>query len=167
MDRDREDSMRGTIVCGFSDHEDGRSALEVAAELSDRLHLRLVVAHVADGITALEDDVDGSESVTMKANRESAARLFRQLAAECGLSHRAEHRSAFGDPAGLLGQIAAEEGADLIVVGARQRGRLRGGLESRLAQQLESETPVPVLIASPHNGRRSLSRRIGVGANVG
>jgi hypothetical protein len=35
------------------------------------------------------------------------------------------------------------------VVGARTRGRLRRGLESRLAGELESETPVPVLIAPP------------------
>jgi nucleotide-binding universal stress UspA family protein len=48
-----------------------------------------------------------------------------------------------------LGQIAAEEAADLIVVGARSRGRLRRGLESRLADELETETPVPVLIAPP------------------
>ena len=47
----------------------------------------------------------------------------------------------------LIGRIAAEEGADLIVVGARARGRLRRGLDGRLAYQLGSETPGPVLIA--------------------
>jgi nucleotide-binding universal stress UspA family protein len=50
-----------------------------------------------------------------------------------------------------LGQIAAEEAADLIVVGARRRGRLRRGLGSRLARELETETPVPVLIAPPRS----------------
>ena len=85
----------------------------------------------------------------MKANREGAARLVASLAADNGLGDSAEHRWAVGDPAALLGQIAAEEAADLIVVGARSRGRLRRGLESRLADELESETPVPVLIAPP------------------
>jgi nucleotide-binding universal stress UspA family protein len=56
---------------------------------------------------------------------------------------------AVGDAPSLLGQIAAEEAADLIVVGARTRGRLRGGLESKLAEELETETGVPVLIAPP------------------
>jgi nucleotide-binding universal stress UspA family protein len=162
MDRDREDSMRGTIVCGFSDSDDGRAALEAAAELSERLRLRLVLAHVADGIGAPDgDDADGAESVTMKGNRESAARLVRQLVADHGLSDRTEHRSAFGDPAALLGQIAAEEAADLIVVGARTRGRLRGGFESKLAEQLESATPVTVLIAAPRNGRGTLAANRG------
>jgi nucleotide-binding universal stress UspA family protein len=156
-DRDRKDSMRGTIVCGFSDSNDGRAALEAAAVLSERLRLRLVLAHVADGIGAPGGDVDGNESVTMKANREGSARLFQQLAADHGLSDRTERRSAFGDPAVLLGQIAAEEAADLIVVGARMRGRWRRRLESRLAEQLETETPVPVLIAAPRTGRRSLA----------
>jgi nucleotide-binding universal stress UspA family protein len=56
---------------------------------------------------------------------------------------------AVGDAPSLLGQIAAEEAADLIVVGARTRGRLRRGLESKLAEELETETAVPVLIAPP------------------
>jgi nucleotide-binding universal stress UspA family protein len=37
-----------------------------------------------------------------------------------------------------LGQIAGEEAADLIVAGARTGGRLRRGLESRLADELET-----------------------------
>jgi nucleotide-binding universal stress UspA family protein len=48
----------------------------------------------------------------------------------------------------LLGQIAAEEAADVIVVGAPVRG-WRKRLESRLADELGAETPVPVVIAPP------------------
>src|SRR5687768_7098844 len=42
--------MRGTMVCSVSDTEEGRGALELAAELSKRFGLRLVLAHVASGI---------------------------------------------------------------------------------------------------------------------
>ena len=138
--------MRGTIVCGVTDGDDGRAALAVAAELSERRRLRLVLVHVA-GIAP--SDVDGSESVTTRADRQGAARFVARLAAELGVADRAEQRSAVGEPAALLGQIAAEEAADLIVVGSRARGRLRHGLESRVARQLETTTPVPVLIAPP------------------
>ena len=149
--------MRGTMICGVTDAEEGRDALKMAVELSERLGLRLVLAHVAEGISRLDgdgdddddDDDDEDESVTMKANREGAARLVAELAAENGLGESVERRWAVGDPGELLGQIAAEEAADLIVVGARSRGRLRRGLESRLADQLERETPLPVLIAPP------------------
>ena len=139
--------MRGTIVCGVTDSDKGRGALAVAAELSARLGLRLVLVHVADGIAPPDVNGDSSESVTTRADRQGAARVVAHLAAEHGVADRAEQRSAVGDPAALLGQIAAEEAADVIVVGARVRGRLRRRLESRLAHQLETETPVPVLIA--------------------
>ena len=145
--------MPGTIVCGVMDSEAGRGALAVAADLSERLGLRLVLAHVADGITPLEVNGAGSESVTTRAGREGAARLVARLAAEHGVARSAEQRSAVGDPAALLAQIAAEEGADMIVVGSRARGRLRRGLESTLARQLETSTLVPVLIAPPQTRR--------------
>jgi nucleotide-binding universal stress UspA family protein len=146
--------MRGTIVCGVTDSDEGRGALAVATELSERLGLRLVLAHVADGIAPLDVDGEGSEGgVTTRADREGAARLVARLAAEHGVAGSAEQRSAVGDPAALLGQIAAEEAADLIVVGSRERGRLRRGLESRLARQLETATPVPVVIAPPRTPR--------------
>jgi nucleotide-binding universal stress UspA family protein len=139
--------MQGTIVCGVTDTEEGRQALATAVELSERLGLRLVLAHVAEGISPLNGD--GGESVTMKGGREGAARLLARLAAEYAVTDRAERRVSVGDAPSLLGQIAAEEAADLIVVGARPRGRLRRGFESRLADELGTETPVPVLIAPP------------------
>jgi nucleotide-binding universal stress UspA family protein len=145
--------MPGTILCGVTDSEEGRGALAVAAELSKKLGLRLVLVHIADGIAPRDVNGEGSESVTTRAGREGAARLVARLAAEHGVAGSAEKRSAVGDPAALLGQIAAEEAADLIVVGSRARGRLRRGLESRLARQLETTTPVPVVIALPRTRR--------------
>jgi nucleotide-binding universal stress UspA family protein len=145
--------MRGTLVCAVTEGEEGADALALGAELSERLGLRLVLAHAVDGIDAIGGD-DGDESVTMKANRQGAERRLARLANEHGVSDRAERRVAVGEPAALLGQIAAEEAADVIVVGARTRG-WRKRLESRLADKLETETPVPVLIAPPRTRRRA------------
>ena len=147
--------MRGTILCGVDDSGAARSALELAAELSDRVGLRLVVAHVADGIAPVGGDGNGDESVTTRANREGAARLVARLSAEHGVTGGAEQRSAVGDPAVLLGRIASEEAADVIVIGSRGRGRLRRGPESKLARELETETSVPVLIALTRRHRRA------------
>jgi nucleotide-binding universal stress UspA family protein len=147
--------MRGTVLCAVTDGEEGHGAVELAAELSERLGLRLVLAHVAPGIAPIGANGDGHESVTMRGNREGAARLVARLAADHGLGERAEQRHAVGDPPALLGQIAAEEAADMIVLGARRRGLLRRGLESRLAEQLESETSVPIVIAPPHTTRNA------------
>jgi nucleotide-binding universal stress UspA family protein len=143
--------MSGTLVCAMTDGEESAEALELGAALSERLGLRLVLAHAVDG---LDGGGNGQgESVTVKASREGAERRLERLAEEHGVARRAERRVAVGDPAGLLGQIAAEEAADVIVVGARARG-LRRRLESPLADELGSETPVPVLIAPPRGRRR-------------
>ena len=53
----------------------------------------------------------------MAANREGARRTLARLAAEYGVSETAERREAVGDEAAQLAQIAAEEAADLILVG--------------------------------------------------
>jgi nucleotide-binding universal stress UspA family protein len=155
--------MAGTVLCAITDGEEGRGAVEVAAELSDRLGLRLVLAHVASGISPIGGDAADNESVTMRGDREGAARLVARLAAEHGLAQRAEQRHGVGDPAALLGQIAAEEAADLIVLGARRRGFLRRALESRLAEELATETSVPIVLAPPRadgkGSRRNGGRR--------
>jgi len=144
--------MRGTLVCGVVDGEDGRKALDLAVEVSERLDLRLVLAHAVGGFGLIEAEGEVAESVSTKADREGGERLLARLVAEYRLD-RAERRVGTGDPASVIGQIAAEEAADLIVVGSRARGRLRRGFQSRLAEQLGSETPVPVLIAPPAERR--------------
>jgi nucleotide-binding universal stress UspA family protein len=153
----KEAKMHGTLVCAVTDGAENDDAVAQAAEVSERLGLRLVLAHVADGIGAVADGED--ESVTMKGDRRAAERRLEELAREHALDARAERRVALGDPATLLGQIASEEAADVIVVGARTRGWGRRGLESRLARELEAETPVPVLVAPPRTRRTNGHRR--------
>jgi hypothetical protein len=58
--------MQGTIVCGVTDTDEGRQALATAVELAERLRLRLVLAHIAEGIGPSNGRVDGDESVTMR-----------------------------------------------------------------------------------------------------
>lgn len=125
-----------------------------------------MLAHAVDGIGELGSE-DGVESVSMQADRQGGhafvarrgddgvERRVARLAHDHGVADRAERRVAVSEPAALIGQIAAEEAADLIVVGSHARGRLRRGLESKLARQLETATPVPVLIAPPRDASRS------------
>jgi nucleotide-binding universal stress UspA family protein len=69
-----------------------------------------------------------------------------------------ELRLAHGDRSERLAQFAAEEGADLIVVGSRPQGLRGRKLGCTLARELEAATPVPVLIAPPQTRRRSNQR---------
>jgi nucleotide-binding universal stress UspA family protein len=149
--------MRGTLVCAVTEDAESADALALSTELSERLGLRLVLAQAVDGMGG-----DGRESVTTQAGRQGAERRLARLAEEHGVADRAERRVAVGEPAALLGQIAAEEAADMIVVGARHRG-WRRRLESRLADALETETPVPVLIAPPRARRKRHDVAIAIG----
>jgi nucleotide-binding universal stress UspA family protein len=152
--RTKEETLVGTIVCSVTDSDEGHAAVELGVELSRRLGLRLVLAHVAEGLAPIGGDSDHNESVSMMANRRGGELFLAQLAREYGVDHSAECRVAVGDPALLVGRIAAEEAADVILVGSRTRRWPGRGLESKLAEGLESETPVPILIAPPGTRRR-------------
>jgi len=100
--------MRGTLVCAVTEDEESSDALALGAELSERLGLRLVLAHAVDGMGAVQN---GDESVTTRADRQGAERRLARLADEHGVTKRAERRVAMGEPATLVGRIAAEEAA--------------------------------------------------------
>jgi nucleotide-binding universal stress UspA family protein len=134
--------MSGTIVCGVGDSPEGRDAIQLAVALSRRLGQRLVLVHV-------------------RAKGRGGERLLVRLSEDLDLEPTVELREGVGDSAQSLAQIAAEEGADLIVVWSR-RSRLWGrGIECRLALELEAITAIPVVIAPPQTVRRS-GRRLSV-----
>jgi nucleotide-binding universal stress UspA family protein len=150
----RSEAVNGTIVCSVTDSDEGRSVLELGLELSERLGMRLVLAHVAERFAPTDVDRDSSGRVTMKGEQRGGEHFLTNLARECGVHHSVECRVAVGDPASLIGRIAAEEAADVILVGSRSRRWPARGLESRLARALRRETSVPILIAPPTTGRR-------------
>jgi Universal stress protein family len=123
--------MGGTIVCDVTDPLAGRSAADFAAALGARLGLRVVLVHV------------GSAA---ERRLEAVAR---------GVGRETETRVAVGDHAEALARVAAEEGADLVVVGARPAGLGGRNLRWTLARELEAATPVPVVVAPPSTRKRS------------
>ena len=64
--------MRGTLLCAVTKGEESADALALSAELSERLGLRLVLAHAVDGIGEFGSE-DGAESVSMQADRQGAS----------------------------------------------------------------------------------------------
>jgi nucleotide-binding universal stress UspA family protein len=147
--------MAGTIVCGVSETGEGRAAGNLASALAARLGLRVVLVSVVDGLSAA-----ARESVTGRQRHVGAERAVREIAREIG--DGAETRVVHGQRAEALARVAAEEGADVIVVGSRPAGFGSGKLRSTLARELESVTPVPVVVAPPSTRKRS-ERRLSVG----
>ena len=149
--------MGGTIVCGVSEAPDDRVAAELARALRARLGLRLVLVHVVDGVPP-----GAQESLSVRQRQSGAEQTLTGIAREIG--NGTEKRVVLGDRAEGLAQVAAEEGADLIVIGSRAAGLGNRKLRCTLARELEAATPVPVVVAPPATRRRS-GRRLAVAAN--
>ena len=134
--------MGGTIVCGVTDTTNGRNAAELARALGARLDLRLVLVYAVDGV------VPGTEEGMSSRQRQTGARrTLEEIARDVG--NGAEKRLVLGEPAEALARVAADEGADLIVLGSRAAGLGSRNLRCTLARSLEAATPVPVLVAPP------------------
>jgi nucleotide-binding universal stress UspA family protein len=139
--------MVGTIVCGVRDAAQDGQVAEVAAALGDRLDLRLVLVHVVDGVASV-----APESVTGRQRQSGAERMLDQVSRAVG---GAETRVVIGHRGDALAAVAAEEGADMIVVGSSAAGFRGKLLRSGIARELESATTVPVLVAPPSTRTRS------------
>ena len=112
--------MNGTIICALDDSPETEAAVGVARRLAARFGSRMLLVSVA-----------GVDGAAVTANGASE-----------------EHRVAAGDPAEAVALIAAEEAADLVIVGAR--GGFFGRLLGRgLAQELAGSAPCPVLVVLP------------------
>jgi len=138
--------MHGTIVCGVTDSAESRAAAQLAAALASRLGLRLVLAHVVPGgDVAAGSGSDGDAGHSLEA-----------LAT--ALDDDVETRLLHGNRVDCLAEVAAEEGADVIVLGSRPRGARGRQLRCALACELEAVQSVPVLIAPPATHARSRHR---------
>jgi nucleotide-binding universal stress UspA family protein len=141
--------MAGTVLCRVNESAGARNAARVAGALSKRLELRLVLVHVADAFTTADGSAGNDESVTTMQARSEGKQLLDKITAEQGL-RGVEQRIEVGDPAERLAQVAAEERAALILVGARaQRRRWRPMLRSDLSWDIAGVTPCPVLVVPP------------------
>lgn len=141
----------GTVVCGVTQTPDGRGAAELASALGARLRLRLVLVHVVDGVP-----VGTHESLSARQRQAGAERILEEIADDVG--NGVEKRVMVGSRADALAQVAAEEGADLIVIGSRPAGLGSRKIRCTLARELEAATPVPVALAPPVTRRRSDQR---------
>jgi nucleotide-binding universal stress UspA family protein len=140
--------MGGTLVCGVTETPDGRSAAGLAQALGARLGLRVVLVHAVDGVPR-----GTQESLSARQRQAGAERILNEIGRAIG--NGAEKRVVVGNRAEALAQVAAEEGADLIVIGSRAARLGNGKLRCTLARDLEAATPIPVVVAPPTTRKRS------------
>ena len=127
--------MGGTVVCGVTETLAGRGAADLAHALGTRLGLRVVLVRVVEECTP------------------NVRQILDEIALEVG--EGPETRVMLGNPADALAEVAADEGADVIVIGSRPSGIGSRRLRCTLARELEAATPIPVVMAPPATRKRS------------
>lgn len=121
-----------TIAVGVDGSPNSRQAFDWAAQLAGALGAELVLVH-AVGLLEHRDDPD---------HRDASEWLGRLRASSVSL----ERVIRDGDPVMVLESVAAERGADLVVVGSRGIGGAPSLLLGSTSSQLLQRSTVPVVV---------------------
>jgi len=138
----------GTILCAVGPAASSEHVVRVAVALHARLRMRLVLVQV---LSKAHSAAGGIDPDTARATLIARARA---------LGGQIDVRVEAGPRSDVIARVAGEEGADMIVVGPS--GGRRGTLRVGPAQELQTVTPVPVLIAPPGD-RIPSGKRLGRG----
>lgn len=152
-----ESGRQGPVVCGITTPlEDAVLAARGAERLARRLGKSLILAHVpadegspapvsAGGFAGAPGGV--MPTVVLGGIGESkAGKLLDAVASrlEGGTPVRKETLS--GSPAGALEALAAEEGAEVIVIGRRGLGALRSAIKGSVSLDLIRDARCPIMV---------------------
>ncbi|HVL97246.1 MAG TPA: universal stress protein [Solirubrobacteraceae bacterium] len=128
----------------------------VAADLAERLDLRLVLVQVVEVGTPFPfGDAPEAERRLARARVEAAATL-REVAVVAGIADRATLRVEHGHAAATIASVAREEDAQLVVAGSRGHGRLRSALLGSTTAELGVALDRPLVVV-PHHAATALS----------
>ncbi len=146
--------MVNLVVVGVDGSENAGRALRWAAELVAQTEGRLLLVHVFEPLAHLGEV---TPNVDFAALEEAARRrLGDDWCSPCAaLGVEFETRVTEGDPADVLVAVAAEQEADLIVVGSRGLSGLRGLLAGSTSTKLIHLSDRPVVVIPPLPDRDS------------
>jgi nucleotide-binding universal stress UspA family protein len=127
----------GVVVVGYVPKPEGKAALRLAAEEAKLRNSRLVVvnSHRGGREFDLEDAIDS----------ESQLEEVRDQLTDAGVEHEIRQLVRGLDPAEDLMNVAAEVGADVIVIGLRRRSPVGKLILGSNAQRILLDAPCPVL----------------------
>jgi nucleotide-binding universal stress UspA family protein len=139
------------IVCGVDGSEQARHAAGAALRLADRLGAQLTLVHVTPTRSAAPVDrfpfgVDpGAFRRSPELAFSEAEAAFNSLSSELAAAN-VEREVRLGEPAVVLAEVAADIGAELIVVGSRGRGAWRSAVLGSVSSDVTRLAPCPVMI---------------------
>lgn len=140
----------GSVVCGVDGSDRALAAARLAADLADRLGLRLVVAHAYRAQSAWRSHADtlDDQPWLLDEQRRLGGELLERSLARLGARESIDVRLEHGHSAEALARVASSEAAELLVVGSRGRGRIETALLGSTSALLASSAPTPVMVVT-------------------
>ena len=143
-----------TILVGIDGSPAALEALSCAVDVAKASGAQLAfvcvtpVLYEQHGVTRIPLDEPSPQAVATDRRTAEMAAIVARAAGVSATSH-----SAQGDPAEMLGALADELGADLIVVGSRGLGSLRAALLGSVSLRLLETARVPVMVVKSTHAR--------------
>jgi nucleotide-binding universal stress UspA family protein len=139
--------VSGSIVCGVDGSKSAAGAIRFARTVSEWLGLRLVPVNVTElpvvpGAAAIPHACDEFRASAVDA----ASELLDAMCRTQGLCEGVERRVELGNPAERLMAVSDEEGAELLVVGARGRGSLPSAALGSVSASVAERAACPVAL---------------------
>lgn len=133
-----------TIVVGYDDSPDARTALRWALTWANQVDANVMVIH-ASGLLEHAREKEMTKNLTA---------TVRKLADEVGIApERVRLNISPGDPCSVLDRATHPPvGADMLVVGTRGEGARSGYLLGSTSLELAEHAAVPLVIVPYHEG---------------
>jgi nucleotide-binding universal stress UspA family protein len=134
------------IVHGTDGSQEAAEALELAIELAKDTGAKIAVVSVHTLVPGGKGLAPPISEVEQQHGAEHIAEAAAATAAAAGCD--AKPYVATGDPAREITRLATELGADLIVVGSRGFGALRGALVGSVSRGVMTHATMPVTVVT-------------------
>jgi nucleotide-binding universal stress UspA family protein len=141
----RNTQARGVVVCGVDGSRVAREALQTADELSRRLEMALVVAHVVEPLPVRGRPWEPPDAETSAEDVAAGEARLQQECSAAGLEY-VERQVLVGRPAERLAELADDLDAALVVVGSRGHRLVQAALVGSVSSELLGLAPCPVLV---------------------
>lgn len=143
------------IVVGLDGSKGGRRALTWCIPVAKRLGAEVIAVLALRPVGEFVITLPPFPVGTVDAVKRSLEEDWVAPLADAGLAYRTVVLEA--DPASALRQVAASEGAQLIVVGSDGHGGVAERFLGSVTYRLAHEAPVPLVIVPPETGGASRS----------